>query len=236
MMHEDLFETPADSPQQVAFDKKVDEINEGVRLVVQAAFNFDTLHMFDNWFFEVERTFLVYDEYDFEEVEDYSIICCYSPFSQKPPTLTRNFHTHTQRIFGFAHDNLPELRRRARYRPITELHLISSGLSGPAIASTLLKRYRLKLSFDTYYFDSADTFEASIWDLLYKAELVLNNETLEDLIHVKNLVDETIKKIHIIEVMCKMKENYMPYLQEMEEWLVEANESTPRDLFQTPRK
>lgn len=230
MMPEDLFEAPADSPQQVAFDKKVDEINEGVRIVVQAAFNFDTCHTFTDLFFFAQEHFEDVGEYSNEKVGSYSMIYCDGKDTQTPSYLNRNFHESTQRIFGFAHDNQPQFKNIKQGCETIELNLTSSSTSGPAIASGFLKGYKIKMCFwPVSNYDG----QATIWDRLDNAKLVLNTETLEDLIRIKTSVDQTIKDIREIEVRCHLGGCFKGYLGYLEDWDDEQAKSNQQSTLES---
>lgn len=114
-----------------------------------------------------------------------------------------------------------------------EFHLLVSSLPGPAISESFLKGRRLKLSFDPLVDVGDESHDSGIWALLCSAELVLTNETLEDLIGIKTSVDKTLKKIHEIEVMCKMKECFTGYFDYLESWDAEEAKSNHQSTLES---
>ena len=221
-MSEDLFESPTNSPYKSAFSKQVDEINEGVKTYIQAVFNFDTCHTFEDLEFSADLSFVKIKADDYRMLKTNMLYCRYKKNAQTPLTLTRNFQDLTQRIFGFAHDNQPQVKQIGNYAKSIELNLIGSSLSQNAIKYFCLSNYNIKVNFDSTFYESEITLRfddengGKIYNRIAHVELVLQNETLEELVGLKVSVYKMVDEIYQIETMCKMGSCYNPYRQLVE--------------------
>ena len=227
-MNKELFNIPSANTQQRDFDVMVAEINAGLKLIIQAALNFDTCYKLKDWFCAVDDTCRYFDDDDYETVEDYTITCKFSENEDAKVSLalSRNLHTSTQRIFGFAFCS-PRMTKFKHSATITEIYLKPSDFHGPAIASTLLKYHKIRCYFDTNYYAGEENVPVGIWSIIVHAEMVPFNETIEELRKIKSDVDAVVDEIHEIELLCKLTGSFSAYLDYLKYWETDnANLST----------
>jgi hypothetical protein len=202
-MTDKLFDIPSESSEQQMFNALVAEINSSITFIVQAAFNVDACFTGDDWHFWAEN--IEGDVYEITEKSDVDVAL----------KLNRNFHFSTQQIFGFQFNSSLHATKFMHSDSCAQIYLFPSTISGPAIASKLFSDRKVKCHFETLFIESE---LSEIEDKMVHAEILLFDETIEDLRQIKCTINVVKDEIEQIELLCKLSDNYHPYSDYVKNW------------------